>query len=170
MDENASVLEVNVDADVGVSSHDSGPASVAGGDADDSMPSAASLGRQKRSLVKDMERKVLNAYRGQQVDISILEVSQIAEAMVGLSSVHVSEIYCPSRFSKKASRFGLVPGICADLQETKAEGTPWDLEQPADVEAFMGVLDREEPKLLIGCPPLRTVRCDQAPCSSPHLS
>ena len=74
-----------------------------------------------------------------------MELDNIAKLIVSLNAVHVSEMYCPRRFTKAASRFGLIPGVAADLQEMKQDGTPWNLLDPDDEKEFFRLQDDEEP-------------------------
>ena len=59
----------------------------------------------------------------------------------------VSEVYSPPRVSEAAKGEGLQAGTAFDLQ------TGWDLTKEADVKAMFEILEKEDPFLLMLCPP-----------------
>ena len=76
---------------------------------------------------------------------------------MSLSSVDVTEVFSPARFTQLAGKFGLRPGIAVDLEEFKDNGeTKWDLDKEEDVQEVHAYIDREDPYLLTGGPPCET--------------
>ena len=63
------------------------------------------------------------------------------------------EIYSPKRFTALAERYRLRPGFAVDLNETKEDGTYWDLNKPKDTQEVHDIVDRDESVLLTGSPP-----------------
>ena len=98
------------------------------------------------SLVKE-------SFRRHDLDVSQEEVGEICSLLGDLNGVDVAEIFSPLRFSKECGRFGLQPGLAADLLTNKPYGTPWDLSMQADRKKLFGILEAEDPELLVGSPP-----------------
>ena len=107
----------------------------------------------KFEVLPEVRAQLTQAYRERGMDISNLEVEQIAQVACELGAVDVAEIYSPRRYCKAAPRFGLRPGTSADLMETKPDGTPWDFMKDEDVKEFYAILEEEDPYFLIGTPP-----------------
>ena len=88
------------------------------------------------------EREVLNKLG--------IESSAHSEVLGMLMAVgcqtHVSEIFCPPRFTARCNRLGLTPGLAMDLR------TGWNFDEPADRDAAWKHLKHEQPYLLIGSP------------------
>ena len=59
---------------------------------------------------------------------------------------HVSEVFCPPRFTSMAHRYGLTPGIAFDLR------SGWDLDDPQARKAVWEHLQLERPYLVVGSP------------------
>ena len=57
---------------------------------------------------------------------------------------HVSEVFCPPRFTAMAHRYGLTPGIAFDLR------SGWDLDDPKAQKAVWEHLETERPFLVVG--------------------
>ena len=60
--------------------------------------------------------------------------------------VHVAEDFCPPRFTKRAERLDLNPGIAMDLT------VGWDLNDPRHIAAAWRYLKEVKPYLLVGSP------------------
>ena len=58
----------------------------------------------------------------------------------------VAEVFCPPRFTPRASRFGLLPGLAFDLR------SGWDLDDPRHIAALWRYLDMVKPYLVVGSP------------------
>ena len=61
-------------------------------------------------------------------------------------SVDVAEIFCPPRFTERAGRHKLNPGLALDLR------TGWDLNDPKHIAAMWRYLDKAKPMLVVGSP------------------
>ena len=59
---------------------------------------------------------------------------------------HVSEVFCPPRFTAMAHRYGLTPGLAFDLR------SGWDLDDPQAQKAVWEHLRTERPLLVVGSP------------------
>ena len=59
---------------------------------------------------------------------------------------HVSEVFCPPRFTSMAHRYGLTPGMAFDLR------SGWDLDDPRARKAVWEHLHTERPYLVVGSP------------------
>ena len=115
------------------------------------------LGKLKAQLVELASLQVSQCFRSEGVDISEEEIQQIAAMQVELGSVDLIEIFSPSRFTKRAARFGVRPGFAVDLLERKPYGEHagefWDLLKESDVKELEELVDYEKPKFLTGSPP-----------------
>ena len=60
--------------------------------------------------------------------------------------VDVSEIFCPGRFTSRATAFDLIPGVAYDLRCGK------DLSKPSVVEEVWNDLQATKPWLVVGSP------------------
>jgi len=65
---------------------------------------------------------------------------------LGVSAVDIMEVFCPARFTSRASAFDLRPGLALDLR------TGWDLNSKADVEKAWAAWRESEPALLVLSP------------------
>ena len=89
------------------------------------------------SKVSFLTRTPLNKHR----DMDLMSVP-VAKSQ----RPHVAEIFCPPRFTKRAPKHDLNPGLSMDLR------TGWDLDDPRHVEAAWKYLKEAKPYLLIGSP------------------
>ena len=114
------------------------------------------LGRLKAQLVELASLQVSHCFRSEGVEVSEEEIQQIAAMQVELGSVDLIEIFSPSRFTKRAARFGVRPGFAVDLLERKPYGEHagefWDLLKESDIKELDELIDYEKPKLT-GSPP-----------------
>ena len=100
-------------------------------------------------------RKVMQAYAHTPVGSrpTTAEAEEIAEEILAINPMSVSEIYSPPRFSSLAMPLGITPGFSADLEVPKQDGTNWDLSRPEDQKELERIQVEEQPTLLCGSPP-----------------
>ena len=100
-------------------------------------------------------RKVMQAYAHTPVGSrpTAAEAEEIAEEILAINPMSVSEIYSPPRFSALARPLGITPGFSADLEVPKQDGTNWDLSRPEDQKELERIQVEEQPTLLCGSPP-----------------
>ena len=88
---------------------------------------------------------------GDDMNIDALLERQVGElsmlmGALGQTETHVAEIFCPGRFTVRATRFDLRPSTAMDL------GAGYDLNKEADRMRARECLIEEKPLLLVGSP------------------
>ena len=111
-------------------------------------PDAASLVKEKEIAKQHLRKIIQGTYEANGIEITEQEIMDIARLSMQMSAVDIVEIYSPKRFTALAERYRLRPGFAVDLNETKEDGTHWDLNKPKDIQEVHDIVDRDEPVLL----------------------
>ena len=75
---------------------------------------------------------------------------------------HVSKAWSPPRVNKPAKDVGLQLGFALDIQVNNANGTPWDVDLPAQRARCVERIVKEQPHVLIGSPTCTALSALQA--------
>ena len=142
---------VHIDADVETRAQSAAPTTVHDGGETTTTPHGSGVGSMdklsKSAMREDVRKRVIDQYRHENVDISMLEVEQITTLLTEMCAVDVMEIFSPPRFCHMATQLGLKPGYSIDLD------TGWNLSDKTQQRELWQLMEREEPELLTGSPP-----------------
>ena len=92
--------------------------------------------------------------RGEKRDRENEEMEDISslQASLGFFDVHVSEVFCPGKFTARAASYGLNAGHAYDLAVAGPDGQPRDLSREYHRALCDAEIEREDPYLLVGSP------------------
>ena len=98
--------------------------------------------REKEVAQQHLKKIIQGTYEANGIEITEQEIMDIAHLSMQMSAVDVMEIYSPKRFTALADRYKLRPGFAVDLNETKEDGTYWDLNKPEDIQEVHDIAER----------------------------
>ena len=111
----------------------------------------------KCEMIEVAKIAVRRSYLCKGLDISEVDVANVASLQVELGACDILEVFSPRRFTASASQLGLKAGYAIDLSEQKLAGPHvgehWDLARDRDVKELEYVVEAERPFLLTGSPP-----------------
>ena len=113
------------------------------------LPPSPAASSGERPAGPEPAPKRARSVEGDSQVVSEAQVDQDMDAALmalGVCAVDVMEVFCPGRFTSRASAFDLRPGLALDLR------TGWNLDRQADVECAWTAWRETKPALLVLSP------------------